>query len=63
MSLLSWEIKMPVEDPFKRSIAMKALLGYKICRKCGARNPLSATRCRRCKSRNLRLKKTKLVRK
>ncbi len=54
---------MPVEDPFKRSVAMRALLGYKICRKCGARNPLSATRCRRCRSRNLRLKKTKLVRK
>ncbi len=54
---------MPIEDPFKRSIAAKALLNFKICRKCGARNPITATKCRRCRSTNLRLKKTKLVRK
>lgn len=54
---------MPIEDPVKKRIASKALLEYKICRNCGARNPVSATRCRRCKSKNLRPKHTKLVRK
>jgi len=53
---------VPIEDPFKRAVAMKALLYYKICRKCGARNPMSATKCRRCRSKNLRPKRTKLRR-
>ncbi|HDI86476.1 MAG TPA: 50S ribosomal protein L40e [Candidatus Korarchaeota archaeon] len=53
---------MPIEDPMKRRIAQKALLSYKICRRCGARNPISATKCRRCRSKNLRLKRTKLAR-
>nr|AOZ56077.1 ribosomal protein L40E [uncultured korarchaeote] len=53
---------MPIEDPMKRRVAMKALLHYKICRTCGARNPISATKCRRCRGKNLRLKRTKLTR-
>ncbi len=53
---------MPIEDPVKRRIAAKALLEYKICRKCGAKNPIGATKCRRCRSKNLRLKRTKLSR-
>jgi len=53
---------LPIEDPMKRRIAQKALLSYKICRRCGARNPISATKCRRCRSKNLRLKRTKLAR-
>ena len=28
----------------------------KICMKCSARNPVRATRCRKCKSKALRLK-------
>ncbi|MGQ4834608.1 MAG: 50S ribosomal protein L40e [Candidatus Asgardarchaeia archaeon] len=48
---------MPVTDPVKREIAAYHLLNYKICRKCYARNPISATKCRRCKSTRLRLKK------
>ncbi|MEX2701612.1 MAG: 50S ribosomal protein L40e [Candidatus Baldrarchaeia archaeon] len=48
---------MPVSDPIKREIAMKHLLYVKICRKCGARNPPSAVKCRRCKSKRLRWKK------
>ncbi|MFX0162428.1 MAG: 50S ribosomal protein L40e [Candidatus Hodarchaeota archaeon] len=50
---------MPVVDPEKREIARKALIHSKICRKCYARNPVTATRCRRCRSHRLRMKKTK----
>jgi len=32
------------------------LLNKKICMKCGARNSIRATRCRRCKSKDLRIK-------
>ena len=53
---------MPIDDPLKRRVAMEALLSYKICRDCGARNPISATRCRRCKRKNLRLKRKKPAR-
>jgi len=54
---------MPLDDPIKRRIATKALLEYKVCRNCGARNPMSAEKCRRCKSYNLRPKHAKLVKK
>jgi len=37
---------MPVTDPEKKQIAQKARLHMKICFTCGARNPMSATRCR-----------------
>ncbi len=48
---------MPVTDPVKSEIVRKRLLDKKICRKCGATNPPKAVKCRKCKSRNLRLKK------
>jgi len=51
---------MPIADPILREIAKKALLDYKICMRCYARNPPSATKCRRCGSRKLRPKKAKL---
>ena len=51
---------MPIADPVLRDIARKALLNYKICMKCYARNPISAVKCRRCGSKKLRLKKAKL---
>nr|AOZ56146.1 ribosomal protein L40E [uncultured korarchaeote] len=53
---------MPITDPLKKRIAWEALLNYKICRKCGSKNPINAVRCRRCKSKNLRKKHTKLAR-
>jgi len=46
---------MPVTDPEKKQIAQKALLHMKICFTCGARNPMSAARCRKCHNRYLRL--------
>ena len=51
---------MPVSDPDKKLIAMKNLLFIQICRKCGARNPLSAKKCRRCKRKDLRPKKREI---
>ncbi|MCH7941392.1 MAG: 50S ribosomal protein L40e [Thaumarchaeota archaeon] len=47
---------MPITDTIKKQIAQKARLHLKICFKCGARNPISATRCRKCHSPYLRLK-------
>jgi len=44
------------EEQFKISLAREYRLQYKICRKCGARNSIRATKCRKCKSYNLRLK-------
>ncbi len=48
---------MPLRDEFKLELARKRRLYVKICRKCGARNPPTAEKCRRCKSKNLRWKK------
>ncbi|MHA1595346.1 MAG: 50S ribosomal protein L40e [Candidatus Baldrarchaeia archaeon] len=48
---------MPITDPIKKEIAVKHLLMVKFCRECGAKNPASATRCRRCRSKNLRWRK------
>lgn len=48
---------MPITEAEKREIVAYHLLNVKICRKCYARNPLSAKKCRRCKSTRLRLKK------
>ncbi len=45
---------MPITDPEKREIVRKALLDMTICRKCYARNPPNATKCRRCHSTRLR---------
>jgi len=47
---------MPVTDPEKKQIAQRARLHMKICFTCGARNPMSAKRCRKCHIRYLRLK-------
>ncbi len=48
---------MPLRDPVKIAIAQARRLKVKICRECGARNPPSATKCRRCRSKNLRWKR------
>ncbi|KAF5410421.1 MAG: 50S ribosomal protein L40e [Euryarchaeota archaeon] len=36
--------------------AENKLLRKKICMKCNARNPIGATRCRKCGYKNLRMK-------
>jgi len=46
---------MPITDPEKKQIAQKARLYMKICFTCEARNPISATRCRKCHNSYLRL--------
>ncbi|MCC6015488.1 MAG: 50S ribosomal protein L40e [Desulfurococcaceae archaeon] len=51
---------MPLTDPELIKIVEKRLLNKKVCRNCGALNPPSATRCRRCRSSNLRPKKKAL---
>lgn len=48
---------MPITDPELIAIFEKRVLMKKVCRKCGALNPINATKCRRCKSKNLRPKK------
>ncbi|MCE4608314.1 MAG: 50S ribosomal protein L40e [Caldisphaeraceae archaeon] len=48
---------MPITDPELIRIVERRLFDVKICRRCGAKNPLRATKCRRCKSTDLRLKK------
>jgi len=50
---------MPVRDPELIAIFTKRVLEKKVCRKCGALNPISAVKCRRCRSTNLRPKKVK----
>ncbi|RLE93714.1 MAG: 50S ribosomal protein L40e [Thermoprotei archaeon] len=50
---------MPLTDPFKLNLALEHHFKVKICRKCGAKNPYSAERCRRCRSYNLRPKRYK----
>jgi len=59
-TVMQEERKMPVDDPDKKLIAMRNLIYFKICRKCGARNALSAKRCRRCRSGNLRFKRREI---
>lgn len=51
---------MPITDPALLKIVEGRILDKKICRKCGARNPPGATKCRRCRSRNLRPKRKKI---
>ncbi len=41
----------------KRRFARQHYFDMKICRECGARNALTATNCRRCRSKNLRKRK------
>ena len=50
---VSW---MPITDATKKQIAQQRRLFFKICFKCGAKNPISADRCRKCHSSALRLK-------
>jgi len=51
---------VPITDVFKKQLAQKHRLFYKVCRDCGARNPSSAYRCRKCRGDNLRWKKREL---
>jgi large subunit ribosomal protein L40e len=53
-----WVI-MSLRDPFKLELAKRHLLDKKVCRNCGATNPLGAVKCRKCHSKNLRLKRKK----
>ena len=48
---------MPVRDPELLKIVYERALNKLVCRKCGALNPPGATKCRRCRSRNLRPKR------
>jgi large subunit ribosomal protein L40e len=47
---------LPIADATKKQIAQKRRLFFKVCLRCGARNPINAERCRKCKSKDLRLK-------
>ena len=47
---------MPIADVTKKQIAQKRRLFLKVCLRCGARNELQATRCRKCHASVLRLK-------
>ncbi len=53
---------MPITDPVKKAIAQRARLYMKICRDCGVRNAITAVKCRKCRGKNLRLKKRELTR-
>jgi len=48
---------MTILDPELQRIVESRVLNKKVCRRCGALNPPSATRCRRCRSTDLRPKK------
>ncbi|MEM1995056.1 MAG: 50S ribosomal protein L40e [Nitrososphaerales archaeon] len=47
---------MPITDAIKKQLAQKRKLFFKICLRCGKKNPITATRCRKCRSEDLRLK-------
>ncbi|MDG6933645.1 MAG: 50S ribosomal protein L40e [Nitrososphaerota archaeon] len=48
---------MPIADAAKKQLAMERRLFFKVCMNCGSKNPLVATRCRKCgRSDSLRLK-------
>lgn len=51
---------MALRDPFKMDLARRHLLEKKVCRTCGVTNPIAATKCRHCHSKNLRLKRKKV---
>ena len=52
---------MPITDMEKKQIAQRRRLFFKICMRCGAKNPITATRCRKChSSKDLRLKRRSL---
>ncbi|MBE0634281.1 50S ribosomal protein L40e [Candidatus Bathyarchaeota archaeon] len=50
---------MSLRDPVKIEIAREARIKKSVCRTCGATNPYNATKCRKCHSKNLRLKRSK----
>ena len=50
---------MSLRDPVKIEIARNHRIRKSVCRSCGATNPVNATKCRKCRSKNLRPKKTK----
>jgi large subunit ribosomal protein L40e len=51
---------MPITDPAKKQIAQARKLFKKVCFRCGATNPITATRCRKCRGEQLRLKNRQL---
>ena len=44
----------------KKKLAQKFKLWFKICRDCKVKNNPKATKCRKCKNKNLRWKKREL---
>lgn len=48
---------MSLRDPFKLELARSHRVNKKVCRDCGVTNALGATKCRKCHSKNLRLKR------
>ncbi|MCR8433198.1 MAG: 50S ribosomal protein L40e [Crenarchaeota archaeon] len=54
---------MRLQDPIATEVVVNRVLGYKVCRRCNSRNSIVATQCRRCKSKQLRLKKIKVGKK
>ncbi|HEV8387046.1 MAG TPA: 50S ribosomal protein L40e [Nitrososphaera sp.] len=47
---------MPITDAAKKQIAQHRRLYFKICFKCGGKNPITASRCRKCHGSQMRLK-------
>ncbi len=52
---------MPITDPELIRIVEKRVFEVSICRRCGAKNPLNAKKCRRCRGTDLRPKKKELA--
>ena len=50
---------MSLRDPVKIEIARTKRIKKTVCRNCGVTNPINATKCRKCRSKNLRLKRQK----
>jgi large subunit ribosomal protein L40e len=50
---------MSLRDPVKIEIARSHRIRKTVCRSCGATNPQKATKCRKCRSKNLRQKRAK----
>jgi len=48
---------MSIRDPFKLQLVRWHRLEKLVCRRCGATNPPKATKCRKCRSKNLRPKR------
>ncbi|MBO3839230.1 MAG: 50S ribosomal protein L40e [Thermoproteota archaeon] len=51
---------MKISDPVLIEIIKRRRLRFMICRKCGARNAITAKKCRKCHSKNLRPKRTEM---